>query len=208
MSGIGYAPRLAMAVYAVVRILDVSSANVEFFVPSALDERAAMPVLLALLPTLTDAALVSAVAGHLRRPWATPGAFGALTDAFLAWAPTNFTAGWALGDSMANAARMQELPMLLPLALDTGYGQTRQMVVYSLSRLRRSPDVLPALLKLIDDPDVSMHAMGALRRVLGPADALPHLRAVEHRHPGTAVSVAASREIRKAQKAVGKDAHY
>jgi hypothetical protein len=53
--------------------------------PSKFDEWAAMPVLLELLPRLTDPTLVSAVAAHLRRPWARPAAFGPLVDAFRLW---------------------------------------------------------------------------------------------------------------------------
>jgi hypothetical protein len=49
--------------------------NTTYFRPSAFDERAAMPTLLRLLPTLTDRALVGTVAAHLRRPWARPTAF-------------------------------------------------------------------------------------------------------------------------------------
>jgi len=44
-----------------------------------------MPVLLELLPTLMDLTLVSAVAAHLRRPWARPTAFGPLVGAFRLW---------------------------------------------------------------------------------------------------------------------------
>jgi hypothetical protein len=41
--------------------------DVTYLRPSMFDERAAMPVLLELLPTLTDPTLVRAVAAHLRR---------------------------------------------------------------------------------------------------------------------------------------------
>jgi hypothetical protein len=42
--------------------------DVTYLRPSMFDERAAMPVLLELLPALTDPTLVRAVAAHLRRP--------------------------------------------------------------------------------------------------------------------------------------------
>jgi hypothetical protein len=44
--------------------------NTDYFPASRFDESAAMPVLLQALPGITDPRLVSAVAGHLRRPWA------------------------------------------------------------------------------------------------------------------------------------------
>jgi hypothetical protein len=42
--------------------------NTKHLRPGRLDERAAMPVLLELLPTVSDAKLARAIAGHLRRP--------------------------------------------------------------------------------------------------------------------------------------------
>ena len=53
------------------------------FAPSTFDERSAMPVLVSALPTLEDARTVDAVSGRLRRPWARPGAFDALHEAYI-----------------------------------------------------------------------------------------------------------------------------
>ena len=60
--------------------------NTDYFAPSKFDERAAMPVLLALLPSLTEHKVVEAVAGHLRRPWARPSGFQPLLMAYRSWA--------------------------------------------------------------------------------------------------------------------------
>jgi hypothetical protein len=87
--------------------------NTEFFRPSEFDEKAAMPVLLDALPTLSDPALAGAVAGHLRRPWARPKAFPTLLEAFERWAPIDQHAGWALGDALATAATATHLDRLL-----------------------------------------------------------------------------------------------
>src|SRR5687767_3065325 len=92
--------------------------NTEHFRPSALDERAAMPVLLRLLPSLTDGSVVSAAAGHLRRPWARPTAFDVLADAFPEWALRDANVGWALGDALATSARAEHLTTLLQLATE------------------------------------------------------------------------------------------
>jgi hypothetical protein len=178
--------------------------NIEFFRPSEFDERAGMPVLVALLPTLSDPRAVTAVAGHLRRPWARPAAFPALLDAFRRWAVGDESAAaWAVGDSLANAARLEDLAALLDVAGRREYGRARQMVVHALWRFRASADVAPALVALLDDPDVALHAMSALRRTVGPAAALPHLRDAAERHRGDPVGKAALREIRKAEKAAG-----
>jgi hypothetical protein len=172
--------------------------------PSRLDERAAMPVLIEALPALSDATLVAAVAGHLRRPWARPAAFPALRAAFERWALADQMAGWHLGDAMASAAVPENSPDLLRIAADRRYGTARQMVVYQLWRFRRSAHVEGVLGQLLDDPDVAMHAMTALRRVVGPEAVLPRLRQLQAAHGDDPIGRAARREIRKAESAVGR----
>lgn len=76
------------------------------------------------------------------------------------------------------------------------------MVVASLARYRRHPKVLPVLLDLLDDGDVGLHAIIALRRVLGPAGALAHVEATAQRHKGSALGDTAAREARKMRKAI------
>lgn len=175
--------------------------NTEFFWPSEFDEKAAMPVLLDALPTLSDPAVVIAVAGHLRRPWARPRAFPALLEAFERWAPIDRQAGWALGDALATAATATHLDRLLPICQDSTLGTTRQMVVYSLGRYRKYPEVTPVLVALLDDADVGLQAMSALRRVVGPAEALPLVEQATRRHEGTPLGRAAAREAKKMRKA-------
>jgi hypothetical protein len=178
--------------------------NTEYFPASRFDERAAMPVLLAALPGLTDPRLVDAVAGHLRRPWARPMAFEPLHAAFCHWAPINTGAGWQLGDSMASAATAANLGVLLTIAQDTAFGTCRQMVVFSLRRYRKHPEVVPVLIALLDDGDVVLHAASALRVVLGPAAAVPHVEAAADRHRGNSIGERAAREARKMRKALAK----
>jgi len=178
--------------------------DVRYLRPSKFDERAAMPVLLELLPTLMDLTLVSAVAAHLRRPWARPTAFGPLVDAFRLWAPLSADAGWQLGDALASAARPDDLPVLLDLVSDTRYGMARQMIVDSLWRFRKPPLVEPALVSLITDQAVALHAMSALRRSIGPASALPYLRQVAADHPGDRLGKTAAGQIRRAEASISR----
>ena len=161
-----------------------------------------MPVFLRLLPTLTDAKLVAAIAGHLRRPWARPVAFEPLHHAFRVWALRDGRTGWALGDAMASAARAEHLPVLLDVVGNARYGSSRQMVVHALSRFKKSPDVEPALIALLTDADVALHAMGALRRSIGPVAAMPYLREVQATYEGQPLGQTALREMRKAEKAI------
>jgi hypothetical protein len=175
----------------------------EFFGSSAFDERAAMPVLVEALPSLTDPELVGAVAGHLRRPWARPAAFDALLDAFESWARHDGSAtGWHLGDALGATATTRHVSTILRVSQDKTFGTSRQMVVHALGRFKKAPEVAPTLVGLIEDPDVALHAMQALRRVLGPQDALPHLERIEREHRTTIIGEQAAHEAKKARRAL------
>jgi hypothetical protein len=177
--------------------------DTRYFEPSAFDERAALPVLLELLPTLTDRAVVGAVAGHLGRPWARPVAFPGVLAAFRDWAARDPLAGWALGSALVTVIDKAHLPVLLELAEDRRYGMARQMVVDALWRLLTDPRVVPMLRRLIEEPGVALHAMGALRRSVGNAAALPDLRRVRDTHPDATVRRQATQQVRRAEKASG-----
>jgi len=163
-----------------------------------------MPILIEALPTLTDGKLVGAVAGHLRRPWARPAAFDSLLAAFEAWAQRDdsATTGWHLGDALATTATVAQVETLLRISEDRKYGMARQMVVHALGRFKKAPEVPQALVGLIQDPDVALHAMQALRRVLGAREALPYLEQVERDRRGTAVGEQAAREAKKTRKSL------
>jgi HEAT repeat protein len=177
--------------------------NTEFFAPSTIDERAAMPVLLALLPCLTDSQVVAAAARHLRRPWARPIAFDGLLAAFDTWASREPTgAGWHLGEALATAADKESVPALLERARERRYGKARQMIVAALWRFRKDdPQVGPALRDLCSDPDVCLHAMSAYRRTVGPKEALPLLRSLQN-HTDPLVARTAAQQAKKAEKAI------
>lgn len=176
--------------------------DTRFLDPSAFDERAAMPTLLRLLPTVTEAQVACTIASHLRRPWARPDAFDALHDAFHQWAASAPSDGWGIGDSLANAANAARVDELLKIATDSRFGRTRQMIVSSLWRFKKDPRVRPALVPLLNDADVALHAASALRRVVGNAGALPILAAALDMSTDSSVAEQLAREIKKAQKAV------
>ena len=178
--------------------------NTEFFAPSVFDERSAMPVLLEVLPRLSDPHLVTAVAGHLRRPWARPAAFETLHAAFLHWAPIDPHTGWGLGDALATSATAEQLESLLSICANKDFGMARQMVVDSLRRYKKAAAVATTLSSLVDDPDVGRHAMSALRAVIGNAEATPLLERVSSDHAGTPLGASADRELSKACKALAR----
>lgn len=178
--------------------------NTEYFRASVFDERAAMPVLLELLPTLTDERAIAAVARHLRRSWCRPAAFPALLAAFETWASRapSSDAAWALGDALATTATPDVLTVLLEIVDNQAYGDARQMVVDALWRFRKDLRVAAALDRLVDDPAVSLHAMSALRRTVGNEAALPRLRHVRDEHPDARVRKQAATAVRRAEKAI------
>jgi hypothetical protein len=178
--------------------------DTEHFAPSQFDERSAMPVLLVLLPTLTESKVVEAVARHLRRPWARPSAFQPLVGAFRSWAPREPLVGWAIGDALVNSATTGDADVVLDLVTDHSYGRSRQMIVHSLWRFKGDDRTNRVLLSLIDDAEVCLHAMSALRRAQGNEAALPHLLAVRDNHPDPAVRKQATAQVKKAEKALSR----
>jgi hypothetical protein len=175
--------------------------NTTYFAPSRFDQQAAMPVLIEMLPTLNDEPVVATVARHLRGPWARPAAYRSLLKAFQRWAEEapDSDAGWALGEALAAAATTPDLPEILTLAQDSRYGQSRQMIVLALYRFK-TDDTTAALIRLIRDPEVALHAMSALRRVIGPEQSRPLIQAVALEYAGLPIADTANRELKKIDK--------
>jgi hypothetical protein len=172
--------------------------------PSSFDERAAMPVLVALLPTLSDVSAVEATTVHLGRSWARPTAFEPLHDAFLVWAPQNQLLGWTIGDALASTATIKQLDTLLELSFDESLGTSRQMIVDSLWRFKKDSRVEDALLRLVMDRDVSLHAMSALRRSVGNSEAIKHLMLLRDASNDQGIRKQAQKAIDKSEAALAK----
>ncbi len=178
--------------------------NVAVMRPSVFDERAAMPTLLAVLPTLSDPKVVAAVAGHLCRPWARPTAFSPLVEAFEKWSPRDQTAAWHIGDALGSAARPGDVDVLVRLCATGRYGMSRQMIVYALRRFKKSDAVPPTLVGLLSDPSVGLHAASALRHVIGNAAALPLLRSAADATTDANLQRSLLREILKGERAASR----
>lgn len=174
-----------------------------YFDTISFDSRAATPVLVGVLPLLTDPAVVETVALHLKNPAARPSAFGALHNSFLEWGPVaRGRVGWQLGEALVNAAPLREAPVLIDIVSDTRYGMNRQQVVLGLPRFRRALETERTLRALIHDTDVALQAMYALRRVIGPQLTVDALEEVRRAHPGTTLERQARHEIRKISRAL------
>jgi HEAT repeat protein len=177
--------------------------NTDYFRASSFDDERAAPVLLARLRTLADDAVVAAVARHLRHVRIPADAFDSLVGAFDHWAPKDTDAGWALGDTLAHAARPKNAATMCELAQRKACGHSRQMIVDALWRWRKLECVEPTLRSLVTDPDVSLHAMSALARVITPSEMLAVLEQLQDDADPT-VRKQAQRRMRKVRRKVGQ----
>jgi hypothetical protein len=174
--------------------------NPEFFVSSALDEKAAMPVLFEELPKLTDSNFVVAVAGHLRRPCAR-------LRLMRCWTLSN--RGHSAMETLAGTSVTPWERQPQRRTSKHCCAQPRHAIWHGASAgrsragpLKNAPEVPQTLAYLIGDPDVALHAMQALRRVLGARRALQHLERVEREQRCSTVGEQAARGARKARKSV------
>jgi hypothetical protein len=182
--------------------------DTRYFPPSKFDARAAFPTLLALLSSLSDPSVVGATARYLARPGTGFAVFDALLAAFKRWAIIDTTStGWTIGESLAKTATVDDLDTIFELVENSTYGRSRQMIVLSLWRYRKDARTTAVLARLIFDPEVSLHAMSALRRAIGNPDSIPFLEQVRDAptlsdlHRGNAAKAirAAQRSIERAK---------
>ena len=144
---------------------------------SGLRYRAAVPVLLRWLPLTSDRQVKEDLVRALSVPWARPVAARPLIDEFEGVDERVDPAGtglrWAIGNALSIVADDSVFDELVRLVQDRTCGKARQMVVVGLGRSKR-PEVVPVLIRLLDDDDVSGHAVKALAK-LGAEEARPAL---------------------------------
>jgi hypothetical protein len=174
--------------------------NTKYFAPSRFDDRAAMPVLLGLLPDLTDGNVVSPVARHLKHGDIRPQGFAVVFDAFRRWGADSPDAGWVLGDTLARAADKTKGAVMVDLATDARYGRSRQMIVFALWRWHATAPAEAALRVLVRDRDLSLQAMSALGRVVGPAAMVPVLEDLAAHADSPVVQQQAKRQLTKVRR--------
>lgn len=74
---------------------------------------------------------------------------------------------WAIGSALRVIANESISAELLEIASDDKYGSSRQMVVLSLCKLKKSYPI-EFLATLLDDPCVAAHALSAIVKLGGP----------------------------------------
>jgi HEAT repeat protein len=136
--------------------------------PERFDAKAAYPVLLDWLPRAKSPAVRSTIASRLRQAGKSAVTARALIAAYEV--ETNDETRWQLGDAIARTAPAKELGAIVELAADRRGGTGRQMLVDALWRVK-TDRARELILELIDDPDVCVHAMYALRRAFGNEEA-------------------------------------
>jgi hypothetical protein len=177
--------------------------NTKYFAPARLDEQAAAPTLLALLPTLHEPKVVASVAGHLNRPWLRQlDAFDTVLAAFERWAPLPGETGWVLGDTLAKAADKSKAGELVQLAANKAYGASRGCIVEALWRFKSQADVESLLRQLVREPDVALMAMTALQRTIGAQAMVPILEDLLASGTDTRVRKGAERQLRRVTRKV------
>jgi hypothetical protein len=169
--------------------------------PSSFDYRASVPVLLRLLPALSDPDVVESAVRSLTTAHARPAAAEELLRLFVATPPEHASLKWAIGNALSTVTTAQHKDSLLDLARDERHGIGRQMIVERLARFSRDERILDALRRLAVDEAVALHAMAGLRRRLGAAEALSFLTPLLD-HPSEGVRRAAKIQTRKAEKAM------
>jgi HEAT repeat protein len=98
---------------------------------------------------------------------------------------------WAIGNALSTVTTVEHADALLELARDRSHGAGRQMIVEGLARFSKDDRIVPTLQSLLEDEDVALQAMAGLRRRLGPAEALDHIRPLTS-HPSERVRRAAA----------------
>lgn len=174
--------------------------NTKYFKPSAFDEPAAAPHLVALLPRLSDDRVVATVGRHLQNKRVGKQYYEAVLEAFKAWATRPGETGWVLGDTLARMADKSKAPEFLDLAAREEYGSSRAFIVDALWRFKATMNVEPALRALIHDPDVSLYAMTALQRTIGAAAMAEVLRDLIATCKDDTVLSHARRQLKRVEK--------
>jgi hypothetical protein len=140
--------------------------------PTTFDYARAVPFLIDWLPRIDHPKVVDSIARSLTGQRAARGE-GArrLIEAFERLPNDEQATLWAIGNALSTIAGPSDADALIVLLLDRRYGIARQMLCDALARTG-DPRTAAVLTELIDDDDVSGHAVLALRR-LGRWKGLP-----------------------------------
>ena len=169
--------------------------------PETFDAAAALPVLLEWLPRVQGGAVRETLARRVAqgaRRQAEKRAAAPILAALLRQETDESTA-WAIGDALSRTLVPDVYEEFLTLAADRRLGTARQMLVYSLWRVK-DPRAGRIVEISLDDEDVCLHAIHSLRRMSTREAAAARLRALAASE-NDVVAANAARELRKLERA-------
>jgi muconolactone delta-isomerase len=162
------------------------------------DYAAATPVLLECLPRLRTPLAREIVARSLGHKAAKGVATGPLIEAFLAARADEESLKWAIASAIHDVVTEPDFDRVVELAADTRHGRARQMLIPMLWRVK-SERAREVVLHSLDDEEVALHAMSALRRMVGNEEAREHIAPLAD-HPSALVARAARQTLRRIDK--------
>ena len=168
---------------------------------SRFDDAAAVPVLMELLPQVKDRGLKETIVRHLTDKAAKPVAAPLLLDEFRKTPKEDSSLKWALGSALSSVCTSEHIPTLIQLATDKTHGMGRQEIVTRLGNGPKTEQIAQALIDLLGDEDVTLHAISALRRQLGNEAARPHVEEFLD-HPSDRVKRQAKQQLKRIDKAL------
>jgi HEAT repeat protein len=160
--------------------------------PEQFDARSALPVLLEWLPRVEARAVRDTLASRIRQGGKNSVSAQALLNAYRG------RPSWELADAIARTMTPAEYDAIVELAADSCTGSDRQMLVDALWRVK-SERARSLILELLDDPDVSRHAIYALRRAFGNDEAKRRLEPLRD-HPNENVRGAVVDALRRIER--------
>lgn len=167
------------------------------------DHEKAVPVLLEWLPRIEHPSVKEAIVRHLSTKYAKPVAARPLIEEFRRTPTGQHALKWAIGNAIDVVADNSVLPDLLDLARAPQHGGARQMIVARLGRAPKRSEVVETLVGLLEDEDVALHAMSAVRQQLGPEAARPYIARLGE-HPSELIRTQAAGELKKVDLAIAK----
>lgn len=139
---------------------------------STFDSAQAAPILIEWLPLIDEPYVVETIARSLTgQPEARGEGARQLIRSFARMPASGLSAKWAIANALSAIAGSSDADGLIRLLQDRRHGTARQMLCPALSRTH-DPRAAHVLIDLIDDDDVSGHAVLELRR-LGRSGGFP-----------------------------------
>jgi hypothetical protein len=153
--------------------------------------KTAIPVLVAWLSVAEYLPLCHDIVRTVGVPWAKPEASQPLVALFES-GPDQLR--WAVGNALEHIGDPALVPQLVRLVGNRDYGNARDPVIRALAKAKKT-EAIPALIQLLDDPEVNYSAAEALGKL--KATAAREKLAALRTHPDAQIRKAVERALRR-----------